>query len=197
MGARYPQSRAKSSQVAVSAFSPSASVSFSTTKCKGGRSALMKLICRAAWLIQRTTGARTTDHGPQDHRHLAECGMGIKGEAGLSPRSPRQTSWLQFLSSLRPLRLCVRKARSLAKIAKTNLLASVSFFFAPFAALREEGPVSRQDRKDRQEKPLLFSSASLPHQPARAISQCGTTHCPTPCHASEQVADCRAVEKGT
>ena len=114
-----------------------------------------------------------------------------------APRTPRQTSWLRFLSSLRPLRLCVRKARSLAKIAKTNLLASVPFFFAPFASLREEGPVSRQDRKDRQEKPLLFSSASLPHQPARAISQCGTTHCPTPCHASEQVADCRAVEKGT
>jgi hypothetical protein len=68
--------------------------------------------------------------------------MGIKGEAGLSPRSPRQTSWLQFLSSLRPLRLCVRKARSLAKIAKTNLLASVSFFFAPFAALREDRPGS-------------------------------------------------------
>jgi hypothetical protein len=42
----------------------------------------------------------------------------------------------------------------IAKIAKTNLLASVSFFFAPFAALREEGPVSRQDRQD---KPLGFS----------------------------------------
>ena len=124
----------------------------------------MKLICRAAWLIQRTTGARTTDHGPQDHRHLAECGMGIKGEAGLSPRSqrsPRQTSWLQFLSSLRPLRLCVRKARSLAKIAKIakkSLLDSVPFFFAPFAALREEGPglSPRSQRSPRKASSVLF-----------------------------------------
>ena len=100
---------------------------------KGGRSALTKLICLAAWLIQRTTGPGTT--GETETRGHGE--------------SVKRSSWGQGV-----LLTCCHcgmrdgdcgKSRSLAKIAKivkTNLLASVHFFFAPFASLREDRPGS-------------------------------------------------------
>jgi hypothetical protein len=53
-------------------------------------------------------------------------------------RSPFK--WPQWIGTV--VSSCNGKSRSLPKIAKTNLLASVPFFFAPFASLREDRPGS-------------------------------------------------------
>ena len=48
--------------------------------------------------------------------------------------------WPQWIGTV--VSSCNGKSQSLAKIAKTNLLVSVPFFFAPFASLREDRPGS-------------------------------------------------------